>query len=320
MSMKIVIVVALVAALVVAVVLLLRLLPTRPLPGVSSQFPVVPSATRVNSGPVSTPSGHDVDAFLESKVDQLKSAHRQVVRIALAPMASDDVHVSKVGGRPYWPVGSTPPKGADGRALYLLAQINFAEMPEVEGYPRQGLLQFYIADDDFYGANMDSDFSVGALSAQRNFRVVYWPDQNAEAMLASLHASKSLPHDPARPRRMQFTLGTETLTTSDYRFDVLFGGDAYAAMETYAQARDIDVDAFVSAVSERFSGAGHKLGGYPYFTQQDPRSAGPMELLFQLDSDDDMMWGDVGVAGFFIAPEDLARADFSRVMYSWDCS
>ena len=44
-----------------------------------------------------------------------------------------------------------------------------------------------------------------------------------------------------------------------------------------------------------------------------------MELLLQLDSDDQMMWGDVGVGGFFIAPEDLAKADFSRVMYTWDC-
>ncbi len=318
--MKIVMVVAVVAALVVAALLLLKLLPSRPVAGVSLPSPVMATATRVNTGAVSAPAEPDVDAFLESKRDPLKTAHRQVVRITLAPMASDDVHVSKVGGRPYLPVGSTPPTGANGRALYLLAQINFAEMPEVEGYPRQGLLQFYIADDDFYGANIDSDFSVSALSAQRNFRVVYWPDQNAEAIVTPLQPSASLPHDPARPRRMQFTLGTETLTTSDYRFDVLFGGDAYAAMETYAQARDIDVDAFSSAVSERFSGAGHKLGGYPYFTQQDPRSGGSMELLFQLDSDNDMMWGDVGVAGFFIAPEDLARADFSRVMYSWDCS
>lgn len=45
-------------------------------------------------------------------------------------------------------------------------------------------------------------------------------------------------------------------------------------------------------------------------------------LLFQLDSDDDLdvIWGDMGIANFFIPPDDLARAEFSRVVYHWDCS
>lgn len=32
------------------------------------------------------------------------------------------------------------------------------------------------------------------------------------------------------------------------------------------------------------------------------------------------MWGDMGVANFFIRREDLLRRDFSRVWYTWDCS
>ena len=34
----------------------------------------------------------------------------------------------------------------------------------------------------------------------------------------------------------------------------------------------------------------------------------------------DIMWGDVGVANFFIRPEDLKNKDFSKVLYNWDCS
>ena len=67
----------------------------------------------------------------------------------------------------------------------------------------------------------------------------------------------------------------------------------------------------------------HQVGGYPSFTQTDPRSQDdPRILLFQLDSDDDLglMWGDMGVAHFFIHPDDLARCDFSNVAYNWDCS
>ncbi len=66
---------------------------------------------------------------------------------------------------------------------------------------------------------------------------------------------------------------------------------------------------------------GHKIGGYAYFTQDDPRRASdPMLLLFQLDSDErmDLMWGDMGVGHFFIREKDLVARDFSRVLYDWD--
>ena len=77
----------------------------------------------------------------------------------------------------------------------------------------------------------------------------------------------------------------------------------------------------------------HQMGGYPYFTQEDPRiNAGELAnldvLLFQLDSEmlpreqgggDLVLWGDCGVCNFFINREALRRRDFSRVCYNWDC-
>lgn len=69
--------------------------------------------------------------------------------------------------------------------------------------------------------------------------------------------------------------------------------------------------------------------GYPYFTQYDPREGDDAKgkysvQLFQMDSDygednDYILWGDAGVANFFIREEDLAREDFRDVLYSWDC-
>ena len=79
---------------------------------------------------------------------------------------------------------------------------------------------------------------------------------------------------------------------------------------------------------------GHKLLGKPYFTQNDPRPyvKGYQRydtLLFQIDSDggyhkDDkyhyeIIWGDCGVANFFINQKDLENCDFSKVLYNWDC-
>lgn len=71
-----------------------------------------------------------------------------------------------------------------------------------------------------------------------------------------------------------------------------------------------------------------RIGGYPVFTQSDPRDAECTDcdtLLFQLDSfsergsNSEIMWGDMGIANFFISKDALARCDFSKVMFNWDC-
>ena len=67
--------------------------------------------------------------------------------------------------------------------------------------------------------------------------------------------------------------------------------------------------------------------GYPSFTQEDPRTEdSPFDtLLLQIDSmrgeenNYSILWGDCGVANFFIAQSDLENLDFSRVLYNWDC-
>ena len=45
-------------------------------------------------------------------------------------------------------------------------------------------------------------------------------------------------------------------------------------------------------------------------------------LLLQIDTDDSLniMWGDSGVANFFIKKEDLLNLDFSNVIYNWDAT
>jgi uncharacterized protein YwqG len=263
----------------------------------------------------------DVDTLLAPYQAALDASRRPAAWISLQAMADDDVAVSKVGGRPYWESGRAFPLGRDGRPLFLLAQINFGELPPLEGYPRQGLLQFFIADNDLYGADFDRGAEPATPGEQVDFRLVYWPEVVAERGLDATVPARSdrLPHDPTAPRRMHFALGDEPLSITDHRFDALFGGNAFAAVEAYAAQHGINADALFEALARRFDGSGHKLGGYPHFTQADPRGDGRLELLFQLDSDDAMMWGDVGVGGFFIAPDALARGDFSQVLYNWDC-
>jgi uncharacterized protein YwqG len=260
-----------------------------------------------------------VDAFLAPHSAALEASRRPVRYLSLEPFADDAPTASKVGGRAWWPQDQPGPTGGEGQPLVLLAQINFAELPATPGYPDRGLLQFFISANDFYGANFDGQMGEDELTRQRDFRVVYWPDTGLPSQQLPLVTGDYLPHQPEQPLRMAFEAEQEHLSAVDRRFEALWAGGAYAAAETYAGRHGLSADGLMAAVHERLDGSHHKIGGYPHFTQTDPRSDGGFELLLQLDTDDRMMWGDSGVGGFFIRPEDLARADFSRVLYSWDC-
>src|SRR4051812_695940 len=73
-----------------------------------------------------------------------------------------------------------------------------------------------------------------------------------------------------------------------------------------------------TTIYSNFESNGHKIGGYAFFTQFDPRSYDnefkDYILLLQIDSDDQIMWGDVGAGNLFIHPANLAKKDFSRVL------
>jgi uncharacterized protein YwqG len=231
---------------------------------------------------------------------------------------------SKLGGKPWLPEGSSLPTADDGKPLTFLAQINFGEMPPIDGFPTQGVLQFFILGDDYYGANIDSDFSEDALSMQRHFRVVYWPDVNRELAQIDvpIDAADALPFDPEAECAMVFEAAEAPMSAGDVGIEALLGVDLFRIGEEYAKENSLDDGEVVDAVFNCLDGMGHKVGGYPGFTQDDPRSENTeYVLLFQLDTDDDigMMWGDTGIANFFIPRDNLKRGDFSRVMYNWDC-
>ncbi len=75
--------------------------------------------------------------------------------------ANDNLSVwqSKVGGVPYLPLDATYPVDSNGKPLALLAQLNFAEIPNLPDFPNQGILQFYIAAVDLYGMNFDDQLN-----------------------------------------------------------------------------------------------------------------------------------------------------------------
>ena len=60
--------------------------------------------------------------------------------IPRAVQGTAPVTASKFGGVPYLPAGAQAPTNQDGRSLGMVAQINCAELPKNELYPKTGIL------------------------------------------------------------------------------------------------------------------------------------------------------------------------------------
>lgn len=252
-------------------------------------------------------------------------------KLTLQPEGPCGLLDSKVGGLPYWDPALPYPTDSQGNKMTLLAQLNFAQLGTEAPLPAQGLLQFFIGQDDVFGIDFDQPDS------QKDFRVVYHPEPDPALTLEQIQALKLPTHveaDLCTPviREAAFTAEKTVgyMGPGDCRFEALFReavravtGEDIGGKNEYQYFDKADRDYFY----DQLSAAGHRLLGYPFFTQYDPREPeGPYDtLLFQLDSDmaedrkDLVLWGDCGVGNFFINREDLLCRDFSRILYNWDC-
>lgn len=249
---------------------------------------------------------------------------------------------SKMGGTPYFPKGMEYPTVREGenagKPLYFLAQINFGKLPKIDGFPEKGILQFFAGcrGDYVYGANFDD------LRNQNAFRVIYHEtvlDDAPQGETPDVEFDEEF-----LPFRGEFRLTAEkpsqmSVSCCDFRYEKavlsvyneLFGANV---TKMFGEGGLCQTDEpLFDALMETRELNGTRMGGYPYFTQDDPRGwkdeySGQTVLLFQSDSEnggdpknwlDDVCWGDMGVGNFFITPEDLAKRDFSNVLYTWDC-
>ena len=284
---------------------------------------------------------------LPHQLEQFRSRIESTVKhyIEIQPYLTSNATLwqSKIAGFPYMPKTFEYPKTPEGEWLYLLAQINFSDMPKLDKYPDKGILQFYLSDytdkwgDSFYGYNFREPTN------QSYFRVVYFPDpdMNEENLVQDFNFlptlwekdgntipfcvfSKNPPH-----RNECFSLDCKLkfapITYSDYKCEESLG-DKFGISFENAEDEDLLYDQYSEISGEQ----SHKIGGYPFFTQDDPRihltdDEDRWVLLLQINSDSRergrvaIQWGDVGVCNFFITESALKKLDFSTVLYNWDC-
>ncbi|MEG3930152.1 MULTISPECIES: DUF1963 domain-containing protein [unclassified Microcoleus] len=253
---------------------------------------------------------------LEKYRDRIELTIKPYIEITIENNEPANWWQSKFGGLPYLPKGFEYPKTPNGDCFLLLAQINFSEVPHLEGFPDRGILQFYLPDDELclYGLSFDSGEDI--------FQILYFPepDLNLENIITNYDFLPKFERGPIWGScSLQFTKKYAPISDCDEGLTKLLGEDFYQLFREDEQLEDDYMDLCAPG--------GHKIGGYhDSFQSHDPRpdcESDPYSLLFQMDTDGneviDIMWGDGGVGNFFVKESALQKLDFSDVIYEWDC-
>ncbi|MEG4066949.1 DUF1963 domain-containing protein [Microcoleus sp. Pol11C2] len=272
----------------------------------------------------------ELPAELEPFRQEIESSEKPVIKITYERKATD-LWSSKFGGVPYLPKGYNFPKDSDGKYMHILAQLNFeeifAQVPDLAPFPKKGILQFYIGDTDLYGMDLDN------LDNQKDFKILYFPEidtNNYQTDFAFLLNQEVKGFSPLNYKyvnnsqeclALQFSPDNEWVCPADYQFNNFFGEQKLKLFFDVMEADDYKLNDWYYA---NLYDIDHKIGGYGYFTQTDPREYSPQYqdhkvVLLHMISDDEICWGDDGVGNFLIRAEDLEKLDFSQVIYNYDC-
>lgn len=215
---------------------------------------------------------------------------------------------SKFLGKPFVPEGMPYPEDKHGNPLALIAQINFSETPELEGFPNDGILQLYFRTSEWW--DMPGGEEIIYISGDDLKKTA-----RTDLPLMKAEYYEELP--VWKVHKLDFKRSMDTGSSEDCQFSFDFGGKDYWDFE-----EDLNEEG-KKQFNNYFSGEGHKIGGYAYFTQGDPRDHGADQRddvqILQIDTDDEIMFGDSGIGHIFISPNDLARKDFSKAYFYWDC-
>ncbi|KGR84581.1 YwqG family protein [Lysinibacillus odysseyi] len=207
---------------------------------------------------------------------------------------------SKLGGCPYLKSVEEYPTDEAGEPMLFLAQINMADLENLAELPEKGLLQFYVANTDLFG--LEDPVLVKYIEDY---------EENEE------HIVKKHPYE-----------------NEEYKGNLPFSDSGKMYFKTREMPMSSSLDLFQEIFANKLSEAEYeklsedcyssdsRVGGYPYFVQNDYIGFDDDDfLLLQLDIDEEcgIMFGDSGNCVFSIPKDALKNRDFSKVVYDWQC-
>ncbi|MEO4054926.1 YwqG family protein [Solibacillus sp. CAU 1738] len=223
------------------------------------------------------------------------------------------ITASKFAGNPYLPQAKKHPKDTNGQYMPLLAQINFSEFSLPSPFPQQGLLQFFISVNAYQFTPLTNTFN-----RQSDFKVRYYKTTDEASIIDFSYAvNNKVPFPITKEYALYFVEGIEPVSATDYRLTKFIPNANSYISEDGQSFEDIYLSTFL--------GADHKIGGYPYFIEEDIRQLNPHlksydTLLLQIISNDEegIMWGNSGIVSFLINSERLKQLDFTDIYFYSD--
>jgi len=246
--------------------------------------------------------------FLEIFKTDLEKYRLETIKIKATPIKDskeNSLRSSKFLGKPYLPLNYEYPTDKNGKPMVLWAQLNWSEIPSLENYPTSGILQFFVSSTDWYD--------------MADYKIIYHKNLSNEYQTEFPFLTEDLYEESPifAEHTLEFSKEIEFGGYEDFRFNYTFDGkDFWNFRDTLSEDEKVLIDIIID-------GTGHKIGGYAYFTQGDIRDYNQQLksdlLLLQIDSDEEIMFGDSGVANFFINPSDLKNKNFEKTWFNWDC-
>ena len=258
-------------------------------------------------------------AVREEEADEIIDWYCSLARPALIlrpdPRLSVAEAAAQIGGSPWLADEEQWPLDSDGLRLEFVAQLDFRRLPQIAGFPETGVVRFFVGRDELFGANWE-------VPEQSGCRIL-WHDGPIEG--GRLEPPTPLDTDDMSPFQSESRRADGVALAATPASD-LPGHDSVEVTARLAGQSDRlgmnEVDDEIFDIGEERE-EGHRIGGYPMFTQPDFRRPGYYDdydvLLLGLTSDETIMWGDVGEAMFLMRQADLDARDFSRVIFYWDC-
>ncbi|WP_275004119.1 YwqG family protein [Promicromonospora iranensis] len=259
---------------------------------------------------------------------------------ALVEATPDDDAVARLGGQPRLPAGTPWPRWDAITPLSYVGELDLAALAAA-GYdpgvplPSDGRLAFFVLDDsDGQGFADGSDLD--------SYRVLHLPDGGTTTpppvgahtyAEQTLSARQVVTAPDAFDRALPAALGIDA--DADYRAWLDHPVRAPEFFDAFEASRGTlprhQVGGWASAVqgpveveaahaeARRRSLSNESSGSSDLRTGEVADMTDRWVLLFQVDSYDSVMWGDVGTLYWLARAEDLSRGDLSNIRFVMQC-
>lgn len=262
----------------------------------------------------------------QDKIRKIEDTARPAIALEFKYIDEFDPRDSKLGLFGYWPENKPFPVNENGEPLALLAQLNFKQLPRLEGFPAKGILGFYIdMMSPLYGCDVERHEN------DQNYEVAYFHNDLIEPLdheKQEFMYEEYLCDETFSPVHHELYIDGRLITHYN-----LFDNKEFP--EQYGMSYDEffpgDLKLQVKALVDLLMPDKNLFSGYATFRSKDPRNELSLvkrndRLLLQLDSTMNpidqspiILWGDHGIGNFFISPDDQKKLRFNQAWFNWDC-